>query len=450
MGLIFSEIVLTALIFLAATYLVFPTNAEILLWYEDGFTRIAFVVAAIILGFYFQDLYTDLRIQSSITLLQQMILTVGLVLLSQAFIAYLLPDLIMSRFVLMAGCLMFVILLPLWRLAYTRVVYKGLGIQHLLFVGTNSVALEIVERIRQEHELGFRIAGFIDDAHEAGSTILDVPVLGKVAELPAIASQLRPDRIVVGLVERRNSLPVYQLLDLRFSGIHIEDVTTTYETVFGRVATRTLRPSQLIFSTELGASRWSLQLQKVYSALIGLIGLIVASPLMLLTVILVKLTSTGPALYKQRRVGLNGSTFTVYKFRSMVIDAEKKTGAVWATRNDPRITPVGKFIRKTRLDELPQLFNVLKGEMVIVGPRPERPEFVKTLSEQIPFYPHRHSVKPGLTGWAQINYKYGETLEDTIVKLEYDLYYIKNLSMSLDLYIMFNTIKTMVLTRGAN
>jgi lipopolysaccharide/colanic/teichoic acid biosynthesis glycosyltransferase len=165
--------------------------------------------------------------------------------------------------------------------------------------------------------------------------------------------------------------------------------------------------------------------------------------------VLVKLTSPGPVLIRQKRVGINGKTFTVYKFRSMYQDAEARTGAVWAKRNDPRITPLGHWLRKLRLDELPQLFNVVKGDMSIVGPRPERPEFVNILSEQIPYYRQRHCVMPGITGWAQINYKYGDTIEDTMMKLEYDLYYIKHISPSLDFLIMFHTAKTMLLFRGA-
>jgi lipopolysaccharide/colanic/teichoic acid biosynthesis glycosyltransferase len=170
---------------------------------------------------------------------------------------------------------------------------------------------------------------------------------------------------------------------------------------------------------------------------------------MLATALAVRLSSSGPILYRQVRVGLDNVPFTVYKFRSMRADAEAGTGAVWARKNDPRVTPVGRVIRKIRFDELPQLFNVLKGEMSIVGPRPERPEFVRTLSEQIPYYRQRHAVRPGITGWAQINYKYGDTLEDTIAKLEYDLYYIKNMSWSLDTFIMFHTAKAMLLSRGA-
>ena len=162
-----------------------------------------------------------------------------------------------------------------------------------------------------------------------------------------------------------------------------------------------------------------------------------------------KLTSPGPVLHRQKRVGLNGSVFTLNKFRSMYADAEARTGPVWAQKDDPRVTPVGKWIRRFRIDELPQLLNVLRGEMALVGPRPERPEFVATLSEKIPYYSYRHCVQPGITGWAQINYKYGDTLDDAIMKLEYDLYYIKNLAVSLDFYIIFHTLKVMLFSETA-
>jgi exopolysaccharide biosynthesis polyprenyl glycosylphosphotransferase len=189
-------------------------------------------------------------------------------------------------------------------------------------------------------------------------------------------------------------------------------------------------------------------LQSVYSFLLACVGFVLISPIMLLVALAVLVTSPGPVLFRQTRVGLNGKPFTIYKFRSMRVDAEAQTGAVWAVKNDPRVTSIGKYLRVLRLDELPQLFNVIRGEMSIVGPRPERPEFVQTLSEVIPFYRQRHSVKPGITGWAQINYKYGETIEDAIVKLEFDLFYIKNLSLSLDMYIIFHTMKAMLVTQS--
>ncbi|PWT99754.1 MAG: hypothetical protein C5B51_26395, partial [Terriglobia bacterium] len=217
----------------------------------------------------------------------------------------------------------------------------------------------------------------------------------------------------------------------------------------GRVCIKEIRPSQLIYSGELGPRPQDVAFQRIINSLVAAIGILVGLPFMALTAVAVRLSSPGPILYRQTRVGLNGEPFTLYKFRSMRADAEAGTGAVWASKDDPRVTPIGKIIRRIRFDELPQLFNVLKGEMAIVGPRPERPEFVKALSDQIPYYRQRHCVRPGITGWAQVNHKYGDTLEDTITKLEYDLYYIKNMSLSLDTYIIFHTLKTMLLTRGA-
>ena len=219
--------------------------------------------------------------------------------------------------------------------------------------------------------------------------------------------------------------------------------------LFRSVCVKELRPSQLIYSGELGPRRQTHLYHILTNVLVAVIGVVVTFPLMLLVALAVRLTSPGPVLYRQVRVGMDGVSFTLYKFRSMRADAEVGTGAVWATKSDPRVTPVGRIIRKLRFDELPQLFNVLKGEMSIVGPRPERPEFVKILSSRIPYYRQRHCVRPGITGWAQISYKYGETLEDTIEKLEYDLFYIKNMSLGLDTYIIFHTLKTMLLSRGA-
>jgi exopolysaccharide biosynthesis polyprenyl glycosylphosphotransferase len=265
-----------------------------------------------------------------------------------------------------------------------------------------------------------------------------------------VVDRLHPKRIVVGMQERRAILPVSELLELRLVGIRIEEAWSTYEMAFERISTHDLRPSQLIFSSnELGPNQNSVRLQWAYSTAIAAVAALAASPLMLLVATLVKLTSPGPALLRQHRVGKNNRVFTLYKFRSMVRDAEVRSGAVWATRNDPRVTPVGRWLRRLRLDELPQLFNVLKGDMSMVGPRPERPEIVAKLEKQIPFYRQRHCIKPGITGWAQIKHKYGDTIEDSIMKLEYDLYYIKNLAPALDAVIMFHTAKVMLLSRGA-
>ena len=251
------------------------------------------------------------------------------------------------------------------------------------------------------------------------------------------------------MTERRERMPVSELLELRFAGHIIEEAASTYEKVCGRVCLKELRPSQLIYSGELGPRRTSMFYQTVANLILAAVGIVVSLPIMLLTALAVRLTSAGPVLYRQVRVGMDGIPFTLYKFRSMRADAEATTGAVWASKDDPRVTPFGRTIRKLRIDEIPQLFNVLKGEMSVVGPRPERPEMVQSLSEKIPYYRHRHCVRPGITGWAQVNYKYGDTLEDVIRKLEYDLYYIKNMSLSLDSYIIFLTVKAMLLSRGS-
>ena len=273
--------------------------------------------------------------------------------------------------------------------------------------------------------------------------------LGSLAELEKVVATHRPDRIVVGMVERRTALPIQQLLNLRFAGVQIEEAGTTYETVFGRVSTQNLLPSQLVFSAEMGPKPLMVLVQAIYSWILGGVGAVLLSPLILLTALVVRLSSKGPIFYRQTRVGLRGMPFELYKFRSMWHDAEAHTGAVWASKDDPRITPAGRWLRALRLDELPQLLNVVRGDMSLIGPRPERPEFVQILEQKIPYYRQRHCVKPGLTGWAQINHKYGDTVEDTITKLEYDLYYIKNLAPSLDAYIIFNTIKIVLLGRGA-
>jgi exopolysaccharide biosynthesis polyprenyl glycosylphosphotransferase len=291
--------------------------------------------------------------------------------------------------------------------------------------------------------------GYVDDFPGGEPPLPGGRVLGPVSDLRRIVEETNPGLIVVGMSERRNRVPVTDLLELRFGGHAIEEVSSAYERVTGRVSLKELRPSQLIYSGELGPRRQILLYQRAFNLVAATVGIVLASPLVLLTALAVRLSSSGPVLYRQQRVGLEGQSFTVYKFRSMRANAEAATGAVWASRNDPRITPVGRVIRKIRFDELPQLFNVLKGEMSLVGPRPERPEFVKALSDHIPYYRQRQYVRPGITGWAQINHKYGDTLEDTVTKLEYDLYYIKNMSISLDAYIVFHTLKTMLLSRGA-
>ena len=446
LAVIIGDILIAYACFMSAGYVREEGDFTIYLWYEGGFSNLTIVVFSLIAVLYFQDLYSPnaIGLRRRAVLLQQILVAIGGLFFSQAVLAYIDRDLIVSRYVLLPGGLLYLIVEIAWRRSYAAIVSRALGRERLLFLGANDTVQSVIRWVVAHPEMGMMCVGVLDGERAANSDLEGTPVLGSISDLDSVISSHQVDRIVVGMSERRLRLPVDKLLNLRFSGVPIEEVARTYETVFGRVCVQDLRPSQLIFGTELGPSRRSLRLQLIYSTLIAGIALLIVWPILLLVALAVKLTSAGPVLFRQTRVGMNGIPFTVFKFRSMVADAEAKTGAVWASRSDPRVTKLGRVLRKTRLDELPQLLNVLRGDMSIVGPRPERPEFVETLSEIIPFYRQRHYVRPGITGWAQINYKYGETVQDAIMKLEYDLYYIKNVSLSLDAYVMFHTAKVML------
>jgi sugar transferase (PEP-CTERM system associated) len=263
-----------------------------------------------------------------------------------------------------------------------------------------------------------------------------------------LRQQKSVDRIVVALSDRRGTVPSRELLDIRLSGVVVDEASTLLEKIAGKIEIDDLHPSAMIFSEGFKLNRTNLLLRRLTSFIASFVGLALCLPLIPLIALLVKLDSPGPVFFSQERIGRRGKTFKVHKFRTMRQDAEAG-GAKWATKNDPRITRVGMFLRKTRLDEIPQLWNVLKGDMGFVGPRPERPEFVQWLSEAIPYYNLRHIIRPGLTGWAQVRYQYGASLEETKQKLQYDLYYIKHMSVALDLFIVFETVKTVLLRRGS-
>jgi sugar transferase (PEP-CTERM system associated) len=414
--------------------------------YEGNYWKVLALVMMIVLVMYFQDLYGNCRVTSRITLIQQVCLAVGGSLLALALLGYLESDWVMPRGLTIVGSCLAIILVPLWRVFYSRFVVNVLQTDRLLLLGNSSILAESAAHVLHRPELGYTILGYLCEVEPVE---FPVPCLGKVSDLRLIEALLKPTRIVVGMEERRGRMPVQDLLEIRFSGTMIEDAADMYEAATRRVCTGKIQPSQLIFTSELGPRRSALAFHDLYSFVLGLVGLVVTLPLMLLVAIAVRLTSPGPVIYKQRRVGLNGHSFNLYKFRSMYVNAEAGTGAVWAQKDDPRITPLGKWLRRLRLDEMPQFWNVVAREMAIVGPRPERPEFVETLAVQIPYYRQRLAVKPGITGWAQINHKYGDSDLDAMVKLEYDLYYIKHVSLALDAYIIFHTMKVMLLSRGA-
>jgi sugar transferase (PEP-CTERM system associated) len=445
-ALLLSEIFLIAVCYFGTALFALGVDPYLYLIAEGNYWKIFFLTTCIVLGLYFQDLYGEFRIASKLVLVQQVCMAVGCALLAMAFLGYLNADLLLPRWLVIAGSACVIVVLPAWRIIYWRYVILVLHSERVLLLGNADILAEITTHILDHPQIGYSVVGYLC---EQSPVEFPVPCLGGIGDLRKVCESVKPTRIVVGMAERRNRLPVQELLEIRFAGTIIEDAADTYEMATRRVCSRKIQPSQLIFTSELGPQRQALALQSVYSFVFGLVGLILTSPLMLLTMMTVRLSSKGPALFRQRRVGLSGRVFTLYKFRSMYVDAEARTGAVWAKIDDPRITPVGRWLRKLRLDELPQFWNVVRGDMAIVGPRPERPEFVDLLAHQIPYYRQRLAVKPGITGWAQINHKYGDTELDAMIKLEYDLYYIKHVGIALDAYIIFHTIKVMLLSRGA-
>jgi sugar transferase (PEP-CTERM system associated) len=273
-------------------------------------------------------------------------------------------------------------------------------------------------------------------------------IIGAAADLEAIVRDQSIDHVVVSMMERRGRMPIRQLLHLKFAGVTVEDAHSVFERLTGQISLEHLNPSWLIFSDGFRKPVMLMWAKRACDVLVSLIASVLLLPVFVLIAAAIRIESGSPVLYRQRRVGFKDRSFLMLKFRSMNNNAEAD-GPCWAAKDDNRITRVGKWIRKLRLDELPQLINVLRGEMSLVGPRPERPEFVSFLEEQIPYYGLRHSVRPGITGWAQIKYQYGASVEETKSKLEFDLFYIKHLSVMLDLAILFETAKVMVTGRGA-
>lgn len=320
--------------------------------------------------------------------------------------------------------------------------------ERVLLVGAGSMAHTLVQEIQRLKDPAYELIGYVSCDPEPAKEFA-LPCLGSADQLESIADKNRASRVVVALDERRGKLPVIELLNCRLSGMRVEEAEQLYERLTGKIAVQRLRPSYLVFSDGFTQGRVTFSVKRLLDLVLSIVGLLLALPIGIATALAIKLESPGPVFYGQTRVGKDGRVFTVYKFRSMRTDAEKG-GPQWAAKNDSRVTRVGQFIRKTRVDEIPQMWNVLKNEMSFVGPRPERPFFVDELRKQIPYYMERLIVKPGLTGWAQINYQYGSSVEDALTKLQYDLWYIKNLSIFVDLLIVLRTIKVIVLRRGAN
>jgi sugar transferase (PEP-CTERM system associated) len=412
--------------------------------------KIGLVTVVCQLCLYYNDFYDLTLVHSSRELIVRLLQAVGAASIVLAALYFTMPHLMIGNGIFVSALFVFVVGILAWRLLFNHLTGSVRLQERILVVGTGETARKVVRQILDQREFAYHVVGFIDDdSSRIGERIVNPGIVGTPADMGALIKRHQIDRIIVGLADRRGKLPVAELLRAKMAGIRVEDATTTYERVTGKILIDDLRPSWLIFSDGFRVSRMTRWMKRAIDLAFSLILFVISFPLMVLTAIAILLESGRPVLYCQDRVGENGKIFTLCKFRSMRTDAEKGGQPIWATNQDERVTLVGRFIRTTRLDELPQIWNVARGDMSFVGPRPERPFFVAELAKAIPFYQQRHVVKPGLTGWAQVKYRYGASVEDAMEKLRYDLYYIKHLSVFFDLTIVFDTVKVVLFGKGA-
>ncbi len=363
---------------------------------------------------------------------------------------YLFPSLQIGRVTIGLTVVIAVASCVLTRLLFERVVDQDTFKRRVLVYGAGRRAASLLQLRRRSDQRGFKLLGFMaTDGDEVSPT--EDRLIPRPKDLFGWANEHEVDEIVVAMDDRRRGFPMHEFLECRLAGIEILELATFLERETGKVRLDVLNPSWIIFGEGFRVSFMQRAVERGFDVMATLGLLFVSAPFMLAVTIAILIEDgpRAPVLYRQRRVGRHGAVFEVLKFRSMRTDAEKAGEAVWAVKNDPRVTRVGAVIRKTRLDELPQLFNVLRGDMSFVGPRPERPEFVHQLEERIPYYRERHSVKPGITGWAQLCYPYGSTEHDAVEKLQYDLYYVKNRSLLFDLVILIQTVEVVLWGKGA-
>ena len=442
--LVGGEVIIVCASFLLATLVQVGPDSYLVLNYENGFYKILAVAGLALLCLYYSDMYDLERLRSQGEVFFRLLVVLGTLSLLLAAISYLFPQFLLGSGVFLKGLIILTLGLLGWRAMYAWLIRQPYLRERVYVLGTGERATHLVEALRERKDLGMDVVGWAG-AIANGSVTRET--LGST--LLSLRSKQAVDRVIVALGDRRGTMPVRELLELRLSDIKVEEATGLLEQISGKIEVEELHPSWLIFSEGFRLKPTFLLVRRVLSSLTALACLVVCLLLIPLIVVAIKLTSAGPVLYRQKRVGRNGVVFNCYKFRTMRADAEADTGPTWASDEDPRITPLGRFLRRSRLDEIPQLWNVLWGDMGFVGPRPERPEFVAWLSREIPYYHLRHIIRPGITGWAQIRYRYGNSVEDAREKLQYDLYYIKNLSLGLDFLILFQTIKIVLFGRGA-
>jgi sugar transferase (PEP-CTERM system associated) len=442
--LLLCEALIVSGCFFLATAVMSGQDMYLVLDYEYGAWKIVALTLLTLLCSYYFDLYEPQRISARWEIYFRLLLVLGFLSFLLSAVLYLFPQADIAPNVLLLGLIFLTAALVAWRSAYEWILGRKMFRERVYVLGAGERAQTIVQILQTRKDAGMEVVGW------------DSVLLDKTQRKEAFAAVLESfggpnppiDRLIVAIEDRRGELPLRELLKLRFNGVVIEEAGTLLERLTGKLHLDGLRPSSFIYGEGFRVKPSQQIARRLVSTLTAATGLLLFLPIFPFVVLLVRLSSPGPIFFRQTRVGLGGRNFTVFKFRTMRTDAEVD-GAKWASKNDPRVTSIGMFMRKTRLDEVPQLWNVLRGDMGFVGPRPERPEFVPWLSEQIPYFDLRHMIRPGLTGWAQVRFGYGSTLAETREKLEFDLYYIKHMSLGLDLLIMFETIKTIVRRQGS-
>jgi sugar transferase (PEP-CTERM system associated) len=416
------------------------------------YIRILLITITCQLCLYYNDLYDFRFTRSFYELGIQLLQTIGIASLILMIVYLIFPICIISISVFFLGVCFVLLLVVFWRFCYSHILNKGLFNQSIILLGSGELAKNIKGEISERKNCGYTVAVEIPEVIDDLDCSNEISAAWFCSKNFSILCELAQDlgikKIVVCFKEKREQFPTKDLLKCRVEGIDVIEGNSFYELLTGKLIVNAMNPSWFIFSDGFRKSTFRLLLKRMADLLLSLIMMVLFSPLIAIISVLIKVDSEGPVIYSQERVGEKGKIFCIHKFRSMVCDAEKTCGPIWAKCDDERVTRIGRIIRKFRFDEIPQVWNVLKGEMSFVGPRPERGFFVEQLKTIIPYYSERFTVKPGITGWAQVRYVYGASIEDAIEKLNYDLFYIKNMSVLMDLMIVWRTIKIVLFNKG--
>ncbi len=442
--LFLSEVVLLLGSYIAMTYALMDLDPQIFLIYDNGLLRIGVNVAIIVAGLYLNNLYGSARVRSRVRLGQQICLVFGIAFLAQAVLAYLNPDWIVPRWLMIEGSGVALIAVIAWRLLFSAVGAWSLGTQRVLFVGSDPMVFAIAEDLRRRPELGLYPAGYLAGPNDPACPTGLLRWVGTPGELADVVAELKPQRISVAPGPYMSAIRPDDLIEVQFAGVETQKASEMYEAVLHRVCARWLQPADLILSEEYCPPPRKVKIQAAYAFATALVAALVLLPVAAVVALAVKVGSPGPLLARIPCLGLNGKTYDVLLFRTAQAGTGDPSLPSPATDGDPRLSRIGQVLRKTRLERLPMLMNILRGEMSLVGPRPEPVAYSQALAERIPFYSQRCSVRPGLTGWAQINWRARRTVDDSLVRFEFDLYYIKNLSATMDLYILLYAFRTLL------